>query len=229
VTVSGVETVAEGLRSPWDLAWDGRRLFVAMAGSHQIWAYEPDADRIAPFAGTGHELRRDGPAGQAAFAQPSGLALLDGSLYVADSEISSIRAIDDLDGEPTVRTVCGSGELFGFGDRDGVGAEALLQHPIGIVAGDGVLYVADSYNHKVRRVDPRTGECVTLFGDGTPERLPEVLPGARLLPATPDAPAFHEPEGLAVLDGELLVADTNNHRVVAVRLEDGARRVLVGS
>ena len=224
-----VETVADGLRSPWDLAWDGQRLFVAMAGSHQIWVYEPEADRIRPFAGTGHEVRRDGPVATAAFAQPSGLALLDGSLYVADSEISSVRAIDDLDGEPTVRTVCGSGELFGFGDRDGTGAEALLQHPIGIAAGDGVLYVADSYNHKVRRVDPQSGECVTLFGDGTPERLAELLPAGRLLPAAPGAPAFHEPEGLALLGDELLVADTNNHRVVAVRLDDGARRVFAGS
>lgn len=217
------------LRSPWDLAWDGSLLYVAMAGSHQIWFYDPAVEETGPFAGTGHELRRDGPVEQAAFAQPSGLALLDGGLYVADSEISSVRAIADLGGWPTVSTVCGAGELFGFGDRDGVGDRALLQHPIGVAAGDGVLYVADSFNHKIRRVDPASGECTTLFGGGGPERLSELLPGAPLRPAAPFEPAFHEPEGLAVLGGTLLVADTNNHRVLAVSLETGERRVFLGS
>ncbi|MGH2768551.1 MAG: alkyl hydroperoxide reductase, partial [Actinomycetota bacterium] len=142
------------LRSPWDLAWDGRRLYIAMAGSHQVWTFEPESGLVAPFAGTGQELRRDGPAETACFAQPSGLALLDETLYVADSEISSIRAISDLGGRPTVGTVCGSGDLFGFGDRDGVGESVRLQHPIGIAAGAGTLFVADTFNHKVKRVEP---------------------------------------------------------------------------
>ena len=63
--------------------------------------------------------------------------------------------------EPVVSTVCGSGDLFGFDDRDGVGDAVLLQHPLGIAAGDGVLYVADSFNHNVKRVDPRARECRT--------------------------------------------------------------------
>jgi hypothetical protein len=133
------------------------------------------------------------------------------SLYIADSEISSVRAIDDLHGEPTVRLVCGSGELFGFGDRDGAGEEVRLQHPMGIAAGDGVLYVADSYNHKVKRVDPTTGECRTIAG------------GLERLPVTGE-PGFWEPEGLAVADGKLLVADTNNHRIVELDLDGGGRR-----
>lgn len=212
----GGEAVADGLRSPWDLAWDGALLYVAMAGSHQIWFHDPATGETEVWAGTGRELRVDGPIRQAAFAQPSGLALLDDSLYVADSEISSIRAIDDLHGFPTVRTVCGSGELFGFGDRDGVGGEVLLQHPLGIAAGDGVLYVADSFNHKLKRVDPETGECRTLFGGL--QRLPETGEG------------FWEPEGLAYADGTLYVADTNNHRIVAVDVEGGgAHRTLVGA
>ena len=207
--------VADGLRSPWDLAWDGELLYVAMAGSHQIWFHDPATDEADVFAGTGRELRIDGNVRQAAFAQPSGLALLDGSLYIADSEISSIRAIDDLRAFPKARTVCGSGELFGFGDRDGIGGEVLLQHPLGVAAGDGVLWVADSFNHKVKRVDPRTGECVTVFG------------GLERAPATGD-PGFWEPEGLAYSDGKLYVADTNNHRIVEIEVETGARQVLVG-
>jgi hypothetical protein len=205
--------VADGLRSPWDLAWDGELLYIAMAGSHQIWFHDPATDETDVFAGTGRELRIDGPVRQAAFAQPSGLALLDAALYIADSEISSIRAIDDLRAFPKARTVCGSGQLFGFGDRDGVGDEVLLQHPIGIAAGDGLLWVADSFNHKMKRVDPRSGECVTVFG------------GLEQLPITGE-PGFWEPEGLAYRDGKLYVADTNNHRIVELDVASGDRRVL---
>jgi hypothetical protein len=150
-------------------------------------------------------------------------------LYVADSEISSIRAIAPLGAGARVRTVCGSGELFGFGDRDGTGEQVLLQHPIGIAAGDGTLLVADTFNHKVKRVVPETGACITLFGNGEPERLPELVPGYALEPASPAGAAFFEPEGLAVQGGGLLVADTNNHRVLAVDLTSGERHVVIGS
>jgi DNA-binding beta-propeller fold protein YncE len=221
------------LRSPWGLAWDGRRVFIANAGTHQILVHDAATDTTLPFAGTGAEGGRDGDAGEAWFAQPSGLALMDGVLYVADAETSSIRAISDLDGTPRVRTVCGAGDLFGFGDRDGAGPAAELQHPIGLATGDGAVYVADTFNHKIRRIDPATGSCRTLFGGDGSELDPDPLPGARLAPVRANAPAFLEPEGLAFRhagpteDGsELVVADTGNHRVLAVGIADGARRVL---
>lgn len=232
------------LRSPWGLAWDGRRLFVANAGTHQIWVYDPATSRVAPFAGTRVEGGRDGDAGEAWFAQPSGLALMDGVLYVADAETSSIRAISHLDGKPRVRTVCGAGDLFGFGDRDGAGPAAELQHPIGLAAGGGAVYVADTFNHKLRRIDPATGSCQTLAGGGGSELDPDPPPGSRLAPAQPNVPAFLEPEGLAIrlatspqagqagqaspvgAGAELIVADTGNHRVLAVAVADGSRRVL---
>src|SRR5438128_401533 len=100
---AGGPALETALRSPWDLASDGRALYVAMAGSHQIWRLDPEGGEVAAVAGTGRE-RVDGPAAEAAFAQPSGLALAGTTLYVADSEISSIRAIEGLDGEPVVRT-----------------------------------------------------------------------------------------------------------------------------
>jgi outer membrane protein assembly factor BamB len=219
---------AGSLRSPWDLAWDGRRLYVAMAGSHQIWVLDPGTRALRVFAGAGPEAGRDGPAARACFAQPSGLALVDDRLYVADSEISSIREISRLGEDPCVRTVAGSGDLFGFGDRDGSGRAALFQHPMGVAVGDGRVWIADTFNHKVKVLDPSSGAVATLFGDSTPERLPEVIPGRPLRPASPGTPAFFEPEGLAWRDGELVVADTNNHRILAVALDGGARRVLMG-
>ncbi|MGH2718714.1 MAG: hypothetical protein ACRDJU_09060, partial [Actinomycetota bacterium] len=129
------------LRSPWGLAWNGRHLFVAGAGTHQLWAFDPATGETELAAGTGAEGGKDGPVDQAYFAQPSGLAAAAGdhTLYVADAETSSIRAIVGLDdhGHPagaSTRTICGAGHLFGFGDRDGTGPGVELQHPIGIAA-----------------------------------------------------------------------------------------------
>lgn len=217
-----------GLRSPWGLAWDGRKLFIASAGTHQIWSLDPASGAAALFAGTGAEGGRDGPAASACFAQPSGLGLLGGVLYVADSETSSIRAISDLDGAARVTTLCGAGDLFGFGDADGAGPMAQLQHPIGLATGSGMLFVADTFNHKVRMVDPRTGSCRSLFGNGDAELDPAPAAGSRLPPAGIGVAAFCGPEGLAVRGEELLVADTGNHRVLAIGLAGGGRRVLAG-
>ena len=81
------------LNSPWDLERVGDRLFIAMAGSHQIWEMQLDAGTIATYAGTGRESCVDGSLAESAFSQPSGLATDRSQLFVADSEISSIRAI----------------------------------------------------------------------------------------------------------------------------------------
>jgi thiol-disulfide isomerase/thioredoxin len=219
------------LRSPWGLAWDGHRLFIAAAGTHQLWIYDPATAGATVFAGTGAEGGRDGPASAATFAQPSGLALLDGALYVTDAETSSIRAVTDLNGSPQVRTICGAGDLFGFGDRDGAGPGAELQHPIGLAAGPpgaGRLFVADTFNHKVREVNPVSGRCWTLFGNGDSELDPLSPAGSALAPAGPGRPALCAPEGVAWQAGGLLIADTGNHRLLSVGLGDGARRVLIG-
>jgi DNA-binding beta-propeller fold protein YncE len=191
---------AVALRSPWDVALDGDTLYVALAGSHQIAAIDLRRGTIARVAGTGAESIVDGGFDEATFSQPSGLALVARSgardpaggrkLYVADSETSSVREVD-LDAR-RVRTVVGKG-LFVFGDRDGPRDAALLQHPVGIAAGEGgALVVADTYNGKLRSVDARTGEVRTF------------------------AAGLHEPAGVA-WDGARrawLVADTNAHRVV---------------
>jgi thiol-disulfide isomerase/thioredoxin len=192
------------LNSPWDLTLADGDLFVAMAGPHQIWVLEPESGSISPYAGTGREAREDGPRWQAAFAQPSGITADDRFLYVADSETSSIRSIDRHTDH--VETVVG-GDLFEFGDRDGVGDEVRLQHPLGITAWKGLVYVADTYNHKVKVLDPVTRRVQTLAGTGEPNVL-------------------FEPGGLAVGLGWLWVADTNHHEVKVIDLTTGAARVL---
>jgi DNA-binding beta-propeller fold protein YncE len=204
------EPLALDLRSPWALVPFENALFIAMAGSHQIWVLLEE-QQMGVFAGTGAEALIDGPRGEAAFNQPSDLVLDMGHLFVADAEASAIRAIT-LDEETRVFTVVGQG-LFDFGDVDGVGAAVRLQHPTGL-AGDGrLLYIADSYNHKIKTLDPTTGTVQTLIGTGAA--------GAQDGPFA--TATLHEPEGLTLLNGRLYIADTNNHRL---RVADLARGVM---
>jgi thiol-disulfide isomerase/thioredoxin len=154
------------LSSPWDVVWSTKlnAVVVAMAGTHQIFSFDPLTGAVAIVAGNGLEGLLDGKAHEAWFAQPSGLAEdADGNIWVADSETSALRklAISD-DGTVTVETAVGKG-LFDFGFRDGEAAEARLQHPLGVtVLPDGSVAIADTYNGAVRRYDPAAGKVSTL-------------------------------------------------------------------
>src|SRR5262249_41624713 len=143
--------------------------------------------------------------------QPSGLALdaAAGVLYVADSEVSAVRAIDLAPGG-RVRTLVGAG-LFEFGDQDGVGAEVRMQHPLAVALHDGLLYVADSYNHKIKRLDPRTQAVERYAGNG--------LPGMKDGDGT--QAEFAEPSGLSAAGDTLYIADTNNHAIRVCDLRNG--------
>lgn len=186
------------LSSPWDVAVFGGAVWIAMAGVHQLWTYDPEAGTVAVAAGTTNEGLVDGPAAEAWFAQPSGLAATADRLWLADSETSALRWVD-LDGH--VHTAVGTG-LFDFGHRDGTADQALLQHPLGVTAlPDGSVAVADTYNHALRRYDPATGEVTTLATD------------------------LREPSD-AVLDGEdIVVVESARHRLTRLRLPEEAVRV----
>lgn len=151
------------LRSPWALVAVENILLIAMAGSHQIWILVEE-QTLGLFAGTGAEALVDGPRCEAAFNQPSDLAFSMQHLFVADAEAGAIRAIS-LTGVPRVMTLVGQG-LFEFGDIDGVGPEVWLQHPTGLAAGNDLLHIADTYNHKIKTLDPATGRVQTIVGSG---------------------------------------------------------------
>jgi sugar lactone lactonase YvrE len=206
------------INSPWALWVDGRELYIAMAGPHQIWRMALGKPEIGPFAGNGREDIVDGPLlpsqpyemGFASFAQPSGLTSDGKFLYVADSEGSSIRAVP-LDPTQNVVTVVGSawlpaGRLFTFGDVDGQGQKVRLQHALDVLYHDGLLYVADTYNNKIKVVDPRQATSQTIAGTGKQG-------------SQDDRAEFDEPAGLAYANGKLYVADTNNHRIRTIDLQ----------
>lgn len=192
------------LRSPWDVAAAEGVVFIAMAGAHQLWVYHPDRGALGPFVGSGREEHIDGAPNEAALAQPSGLLLLGRFLFWTDAETSSVRLFDLAEGR--VSTLVGAG-LFDFGDIDGQGEAVRLQHPLAITGGDDALYVADTFNHKIKRLE--LGESVTV----------RTLCGG-------DPAELCEPGGLCIAGEFLIVADTNNHRLRAVDWRTGAMRDL---
>jgi thiol-disulfide isomerase/thioredoxin/sugar lactone lactonase YvrE len=154
------DALAVDLSSPWDVAYFDGRVIVAMAGIHQLWSFDPVTRTAGMYAGTTLEALRDGPLHDAWLAQPSGLSTAPNGtkLWVADSESSALRWV--AAGE--LHTAVGQG-LFDFGHVDGPAAEALLQHPLGVLAlADGTVLVADTFNGAVRRYDPATQTVGTV-------------------------------------------------------------------
>lgn len=195
------------LRAPWGLAVDAQRVIVSMAGARQLWAYDLDEATLAPWSGSGREALLDGSHAGAAYAQPAGVAQRNGTLYVADSGASAVRAVELASG--SVVTLTGTG-LADFGDADGPIAHARMQHPLGVaVAGDGAVLVADTYNDAIRRIDLECHAVTTLYrGDGEH--------------------ALREPAALTARDnGAVLVCDTGHHRVVELDAQGRWVRALV--
>jgi len=199
------------LSSPWDLALVGNDLYIAMAGEHQIFVLRLDSNIIEPFAGSGIEGLQDGPRLEAMFAQPMGLTLNENNtlLYVADSETSAVRGVE-LTGAQEVITFVGTG-LFDFGDVDGVGDEVRLQHVQGLSFSDGQLYLADTYNNRVKILYPQRREVISYAGTGLAGYKDDIISVAQ----------FNEPGGLAFASGKLYVADTNNHAIRVIDLDTG--------
>ncbi|WP_115789827.1 NHL domain-containing thioredoxin family protein [Arthrobacter silvisoli] len=201
------------LSSPWDLVWSDKlqRVVIAMAGTHQIFAFEPVSGEVSILAGSGLEGLLDGPAEEAWFAQPSGVAVDPaGDIWVADSETSALRRLVLGESGVTVESAVGKG-LFDFGFRDGEAAEARLQHPLGVtVLPDGSVAVADTYNGAVRRYDPAAKSVSTL---------------ARGLAEPSDVVVVH-PDGGEPL---LVVVESNKHQLVLVPIPKEAQQVDEGA
>jgi len=189
------------LSSPWDVVWWQDRVWVAMAGIHQLWTFDPRTGEVEVAAGTTHEGLVDGPNAEAWFAQTSGFAVAGDRLWLVDSETSSLRYVlgDPSRRDQQVLTAIGRG-LFDFGFTDGPAADALLQHPLGVaVLPDGSLAVADTYNGAVRRYDPATQTLTTL------------------------ATGLSEPSGLVVDGDHVVVVESAAHRLTRVPLDASVR------
>lgn len=212
------------ISTPWDVYVESEKVFIAMAGTHQIWTYDLNEKIAKNFSGNGSEQNLNNPDPlQAAWAQPSGLTIGMNELFIADSESSTVRSINLNSG--STRTIAGGENakprnLFAFGDTDGTGEKAKLQHVLGVQwwEEEEKIIVADTYNHRIKLLDPKTGEIKRWVGSGKPGLKDGKGIDSRL----------SEPSGFA-LDSKankLYVADTNNHVIRIINLTSQEIRTL---
>ena len=202
------------LRSPWDVEFDDAgRLHIAMAGTHQLYIYEPETNALYPSVGNGREANLNHVSlADSELAQPSGLYYAGaGKLYFADSESSTIRLADFENDLVTVVSGTTENSLFDFDDIDGELGVNRLQHALGI-DGDaaGNLYIADTYNSRIKIVPAGETSTHSLFGQGGSGGYQD---GEKQLAQ------FDEPGGLSYAEGVLYVADTNNHVIRTIDLD----------
>ncbi|MDV2482819.1 redoxin domain-containing protein [Methanoculleus sp. Wushi-C6] len=217
VAGTGLEAPAAGiagpgtgvaLSAPRDLALMGGHLYIAMAGSHQIWRMDLATHEVEPYAGSGREALADGPLEAAAFAGPSGLVTDGEALFVADRGASAIRRIK----RGMVETFIGHSP-DDFGDLDTIAGMARIHHAAGLAYHQGLIYLADTGNHKIKEFDPATGWVLTRVGNGNRGYRDGLSGDARL----------NEPHGLVRMGGLWYIADTGNH---VVRVYDPTRHAV---
>jgi thiol-disulfide isomerase/thioredoxin len=186
------------LNSPWDVAYHNRVLYIAMAGCHQVWMLDLTSEHLSLYTGTGREDLVEGGPGYACFAEPTSIVSgedIEPVLFTCDAQSSAVRAIRFRD--VYARTLIGTG-LFDFGDRDGKGREARLQHPMSISydAQRKGLWIADTLNNKIKFLNLTQQEVTTLKIDYE----------------------LAEPAGLSVTGDTLFVVNTNAHQILAIDL-----------
>ncbi len=191
-----------------------------MAGA--AWAQTTPDWTSETVAGTGSSgYSGDGAAAASArLNSPSGVAVDgDGNLYIADSSNNRIRKVD-TDGD--ISTVAGDGTA-GFDGDGAAAASAQLNNPYGVaVDRDGNLYIADSSNNRIRMVDADTNFISTVAGDGTA--------GFGGDGAAADMAQLNSPNGVAVdWDGNLYIADRDNHRIRKVDADTGFISTVAGN
>ena len=188
------------MASPWDVVAIGNTLYITMAGIHQLWAMDLEKGTVSVLAGTSREGIDDGDRRKVAtLAQPSGITTDGETLYWVDPESSSVRELRI--GGQDVETLTGTG-LFDYGASDGPARQARLQHAQGIAYDDGALYIADTYNHRIRVLDLVAKQVGTAAG--STRGWADGVAGAAML---------DEPGGLSAAGGKLYIADTNNQLI----------------
>lgn len=201
-----------GLVEPNGVALDGDgRLYIADVAVHRVRVVDLAAGTIATFAGDGRG-RHTGDGGPAARASIHGARAVevgpDRTVWILERQGNTLRSVDPRTGIITTRA--GTGKP-GYSGDGGPGIEAMLNGPKELCLDRaGNVYIVDTENHAIRRIDAATGRITTVVGDGHRPK-----PGVES-PATTDR--LDRPHGVAMgLDGSIVVGDTGNHRIRRVR------------
>ena len=181
-------------------------LYIADTMNHRIRRVDAATGVITTVAGTGQPRYSGdgGPAVLAALNEPTGVAVSDEALYIADQSNNRVRRVQLSTG--TITTIAGDGTAAYSGD----GASAIhasLSGPSGVaLAEDGRLYVADTFNSRIRIVDTETGQIATAAGDGGMYRYQG--------PEEPSSPSLSRPAAIAIgHDGNVYMTDSDSHLI----------------
>jgi hypothetical protein len=195
-------------------------IVVADRDNHRLRLMNFTSGAVTTLAGSGNAAFVDGTGTAARLNRPQGVCVIpsSGEIIVADTNNNRIRRVIPTSGDVT--TLAGSGsQAF----ADGVGTAASFFYPTGVavIPSSGQIVVADSYNHRIRLVDPISGAVTTLAGSGI----------YAFADGTGVAASFNTPTGVAVIpsSGVIVVADFGNHRIRLVNPISGAVTSLAGS
>ncbi|HUY85651.1 MAG TPA: hypothetical protein VMU77_00945, partial [Acidimicrobiales bacterium] len=152
---------------PADVVAYKQDIFVSDAANNVIWKINTSSGYETVFAGNGTagHAGDGGPAQAAELNHPAGMAIdAAGDLFIADAGNNRVREVTSSDGH--IHVIAGSG-ITGFGGDGGKAVKAKLYYPSAVACRGHKLYIADSFNNRVRVVDMRTGLITTVAGDGT--------------------------------------------------------------
>jgi len=201
--IVGINSV---INSPTDLLLDGDNLYISMQGSNQIWEMDLRTGVAEPIAGTENFGFSNGEALISDLAAPSGLSAdPSGAIFFTDAQASALRYVDD----GKVETSVGEG-IFTFGYADGKKDDVKLRYPNGIVSHEEKIYLADTYNHCIRAIEPFKQRSETVSGNHS-------IAGYR----NGFNPLFDQPMDVAILFNTLIIADAGNGALRTLNLESG--------
>jgi len=193
------------------------RLFVSDTGHHRILECSHDGRVLRQF-GSGTPGNWDGQSSACGFQLPQGLALSQGCLYVADTGNHCVRRIRLESGE--VDTVLGAGRpAYCDVEAQGSGLRVSINAPHAVAADGDILYVAATGQNQIVRVDLAAERAATLAGDGRNDVRDGIGSQASLA----------QPGALALMPGQLLVADSGGNAIRRLRFADLALTTLAGS
>jgi sugar lactone lactonase YvrE len=211
--IDGIGTAAE-FGHPDGLTYESGNLYLADYSNHTIRKIELATSKVSTLAGSSKQGNADGIGAEASFNYPRSLVSDGSHLYVSDYANHSIRQIEIATGKVT--TLAGSGKI---GSKNGTGADASFNYPRGVSINSGNLYIADTFNHKIRKIEIASGKVTTLAGNGQEGAVDNIGTAA----------TFSYPQNLVVSDGNLYVSDQGNHAIRKIVIATGVVSTLAGS